>query len=139
MASFTDGGFPNMAEIASRSGRKEEALAITNVLERKKPILKDIPFYPSNLAQSHEIDLALYALPSGTWAKINQGVVPTKGQTAIFTESVSNLEALTVIDDRLVKKNGGFDTKRGKSWMVSEEMLHLEGLAQQMETATFYS
>lgn len=132
MATLVHGGFPTIAEVASRLDPNGDLAIVANVLERKMGLLRDMPWFEGNLTTGHQVARAENALPSATWRQINQGVLPTTGQVGQYTETFGLLEDECVIDEELLKLNGGME------YRVSEEVLKKEGIAQQLGTAVFY-
>jgi hypothetical protein len=132
MATIEDSGFPNLANVASRLDPDGSAAMVANVLSEKNPILDDIPFVEGNLQTGHRITQAANALPSASWRLLNQGIAATKAYTQQFDESCGILEDESKIDERVAELNGGAE------YRDSEDMLKLEGMAQQFATSVFY-
>lgn len=129
---ITSGGWPTLADVASRLDPDGTASHIANVLSKENPILDYIPWYEGNLPTGHLITQAANALPSATWRRINTGAARTRAQTVQYTESCGVLEDWSEIDERLYELNGG------DAYRMSEDTLKQEGIAQQFATAFFY-
>jgi len=121
-----------LAELAKRTFNKE-TLDIANVLAKLSPVIKDAQWYEANGLTEH-VHTRAAALASGTWRRINEGVVPDAAQTEQITEPICYLEDRSEIDELLLKLN-----PEPKKYRYEEDLLHLEGLAQQIETAFFNS
>jgi hypothetical protein len=133
MATLSDSGYPNLVNVTKRlkpDGSVETMLADT--LSKELPILEDIPMVEGNLPTGHRIT-AVNALPSPTWRKFNQGIPSAKGDTLQYDETCGMLEALPKIDVALAELNGN-----SAAWRQSEDMLHLEGISQEVERSIFY-
>ncbi len=132
MAAITDTAFPNLANVASRLDPNGSIAHVANVLSKKNPILDDIPWIESNEMTGHRITQATTSLPSASWRMLNAGVSATKGETSQFVESCGRLEDESKIDEAIVELNGG------AAYRASEDMLKMEGFAQQFATSVFY-
>src|SRR2546428_4578065 len=132
MATLTDVGFPNLANIMSRLDPDGSGALVANVLSKKNRFLDDIPWKEGNLPTGHKITQTVNTLPSATWRQLNKGVAVTKGETTQYTESCGILEDLSEIDERTLELNGG------REYRLSEDNIKTEGISQQLATAIFY-
>jgi hypothetical protein len=118
-------------ELAKRTNNKE-TLAIAEVLDKETPILRDAYWQEANLLTGHKITRR-EALPSGTWRGANEGIAPDASQTQQIVEPIGYLESRVEVDEMIVKI-----APEPKVFRFNEDLAHLEGLAQTLETAFFY-
>lgn len=118
-------------ELAKRTNNKQ-TLDIAMTLAKLCPVINDATWVEANrlTGHYHTVD---EALPSGTWRDVNEGVADSAGQTAQLTEPIAYLEDRSEIDELLVKL-----APEPKQFRYNEDLLHLEGLAQTVETAYWY-
>ena len=124
--------YPTLAEVAHRADPDGNTPYIANVLEKKNPFLQDIPWFEGNRTTGHEITHTATALPTPSFRTINDGVVPTKGKTQKYLETCALIEDHSMIDEALVKLNGG------RAWRESEDMIKLQAIPQYFATEVFY-
>lgn len=124
--------YPTLAEVAHRCDPDGGIPHIANVLEEKNPMLRDIPWFEGNRTTGHEITQTATALPTPSFRTINDGVAPTKGKTQKYLETCALLEDHSMIDEALVKLNGG------RAWRESEDMIKLQAIPQYFATEVFY-
>lgn len=104
----------------------KDLLEIGEVMNERNEMLQDIPWYECNQIFSEKINRRSY-LPSGTLRKAYQGVPSTTTGTQIVVEPTVLLEDRSEIDEDIV--DGAPDPK---SFRRSEDIGHVEGLAQQV-------
>lgn len=100
-------------------------------LTRDSPILQDIPWMPTNGADSHLVTQRT-GLPRPTWVKYNQGVTPIKATTDQFTETCGRAEARISIDKALAKRKGA------EAYKTQQVQAVMEGMRQEVATGLFY-
>lgn len=138
MATLTLDGFSTMANLATRmepdgSGAKD----IANVLSKEHAVLSHIPWKEGNTQTGHLITQSGTALPSASWRSANQGIAATQADTQQFLEACGRLEDESKLDEMLAElESAGGDN--GATFRMSEDMLKMEGFAQQFVTAVFY-
>lgn len=122
-----------LIELAKRTNNKETLDIATN-LSKLTPVLADAYWKEANLLTGHKHTRGAALAGTGTWRDVNEGVSPTAGQTEQVVEPIGYLEDRSEIDELLVDLAP--DSRR---FRYDEDLLHLEGLAQTIETAFFYS
>lgn len=133
MSTLVDSGFPTLANIAARLNPDGSGVTqVANVLSKLQPILRDIPWMEGNLMTGHRITQAVNALPSASWRKFNQGIDPSKGETAQYDETCGLLEDESKLDEAIAELNGG------AAYRMTEDALKVEGFGQQFATSVFY-
>jgi hypothetical protein len=132
MTEFEDGGWPTIAELASRDDPNGELAKITNILEKKNPFLQDIPWIESNKPTSHEIDYTSTSLPEPSYRTLNRGVSATKAKTEKYEETVAFIEDHSLVDEMAVKLRGG------RNWRLSEDMIKMSAFPQWIAEEIFY-
>jgi len=123
---------PTLANITKRLDPNGKIAKIAEVLEKFNPILQDIPIVEGNLDVGHRHTVRA-GIPIPTWRKLNYGVRPTKSVTAQVDDTIGMLEAYSEIDKDLAMLNGNTAEYR-----MSEDVPHLEGMANTMATTLFY-
>lgn len=121
-----------LVELAKRTNNKE-TLDIASVLSKMTPVIADAYWKEANQLTGHIHNRETKLAGSGTWRDVNQGVSPTAGQTEQVTEPIGYLEDRSEIDELLVKL-----APEPKIFRYNEDLLHLRGLAQTIETAFWY-
>lgn len=129
MATLTDPGFPNLANLAQRMGPNGEYREMCEVLNKQLDILDDIPWVECNLDLGHQVSYRT-GLPSPQWRKINQGVTITKTTGETFIESTGMIEDRAEVD---VDAPGNIAQLRRQ-----EEAGKIEMMSQEFARALFY-
>jgi len=121
-----------LVELAKRTNNKQ-TLDIANVLAKLTPVIGDAHWVEANQLTGHLHNREEALAGSGTWRDVNEGVAPSAGQTQQLTEPIGYLEDRSEIDELLVKL-----APEPKVFRYNEDLLHLRGLAQTIETAFWY-
>ena len=122
-----------LIELAKRTNNKETLDIATN-LSKLTPVLQDAYWKEANMLTAHKHTRGAALAGTGTWRDVNEGVSPTAGQTEQVVEPIGYLEDRSEIDELLVKL-----APDPRQYRYDEDLLHLEGLAQTIETAFWYS
>lgn len=133
MATINISGYSTLLDIAKRLDPDGKIARIAETLDTDCPLLQDMPWVEANGPDGHLITTRS-ALPSLTWRKYNQGVLPTKSNTAQFTETCGMLEGVSKVDVALAKRNGN-----AAAFRASEDMAFVSSYKRTLETAFFYS
>jgi len=133
MATINISGYSTLLDIAKRLDPNGKIARIAETLDKDSPLLQDMPWVEANGPDGHLITTRT-ALPSLTWRKYNQGVLPTLSQTAQFTETCGMLEGVSKVDVALAKRNGNAEAFR-----ASEDIAFVSSYSSTLETAFFYS
>ena len=120
-----------LVELAKRTNNKQ-TLDIAMTLAKLSPVIGDATWQEANRLDTH-VHTRDEAIPSGTWRDVNEGVDATAGQTSQLVEPIAYLEDRSEIDELLVKL-----APDPRAFRYNEDLLHLEGLAQTVETAFWY-
>lgn len=105
---------------------------VVEVLNKKIPLISMLPFMQATDTNSHVI-ARRGSLPTGTWRRLNKGVAPNKSDVVQVTEGIGLLESWSEIDEREARMSGDV-----KGYRQQEDLSHVEGMSQQLETALFY-
>lgn len=133
MSTLNTNGFATLLDIAKRLDPNGTIAQIAETLTTDCPLLADMPWVEANGPDGHLITTRS-ALPSLTWRKYNQGVLPTKSQTSQFTETCGMLDGISKVDVKLAKRNGN-----EKAFRASEDLSFVSSYKRTLETAFFYS
>lgn len=129
MATLTDPGFPNLANILARMKPDGSIVPLAEVLNKKLDFIDDIPWVPCNLELGHQISYRT-GLPSPQWRRLNQGVNKTKTDAASYIETTGMLEDRAEVDK---DAPGDIQTLR-----LQEEAGKVELMTQEFARALFY-
>ena len=105
---------------------------IVELLGQSNPILEDMQWKEGNLPTGHRTTVRT-GLPVVYWRMINQGVPPSKSQSAQVDEQAGILEAWSEVDVDLAMLGGNVAALR-----LSEARAFLEAMNQEMASTLFY-
>lgn len=126
-------GLPTLLDIARRTDPNGKIARIVESLTTECPLLQDMPWFEANGTDGHLITTR-EALPSLTWRKYNEGVLPTKSRTGQFVETCGMLEGISKVDVALAKRNGD-----EAGFRLSEDMAFVSSYNRVLEDAFFYA
>jgi len=121
-----------ITELAKRMDPGGDIQTIAEVLAETNEILMDIPFVEANGVTYHK-DVRRLALPTPTWAKINEGVTPTASRTVEVTAGIGMLEDYVMTDKRLVDL-----ANDPAKFRMEEARAHIEAMGQEMAGTMLY-
>lgn len=121
-----------LQDIAARKDPNGSIADIAEVMNDDHQILDVAVFKECNDGTNNKTTVR-NGIPSATWRKLYGGVQSTKSETTQVVDSCGMLEALPQIDVDVIDKSG--DPKAAR---FSEEMPHIEGIKQQLESTLFY-
>lgn len=124
--------YPNLVNVTKRTDPDGKVAKIAELLTQYNPVLEDMPVIESNLPTGHRTTVRS-DLPTPTWRRLNYGVKPTKSKTAQVDDTIGMLEDYAEVDKELANLNGN-----SAAFRLSEDTPHLEAMAQEMATTTFY-
>lgn len=125
--------FPTLVEVTKRLDPFGRISSIAEILNKYLPILDDMAWEEGNLPTGHRYT-ARTGLPSLTWRRFNQGVVPTKSTTDQFDEPCGMLEGYSKVDVDLAALNGN-----EQAFRMSEDIAFIQNMNIQVATALFYA
>jgi hypothetical protein len=105
---------------------------IVELLSQTNEILLDAQFKEGNLPTGHRTTVRT-GLPTVYWRMLNQGVPPSKSQTAQIDEQAGMLEAWSEVDKALAILNGNVN-----SFRLSESKAFLEAMNQEVAQTLIY-
>lgn len=123
---------PTLPDLAKRWNPDGSPAQVVEALARRSAILEDMVWQEGNLTTGHRFTTRT-GLPALTWRKFNEGVPPSKSQTAQIDETTGMLDGKAVVDVELVRLNGNSAAFRG-----SESMAFLASFNNELETGLFY-
>lgn len=133
MATIADGVLTLM-DFAKRVDPEtnQASTKIAELLSQQNAILDDMLWKEGNLTTGHRTVMRT-GLPESTWRKLNGGVAPTKSSTVQVDEACGMLHQRGQIDKDLAMLNGGTS-----SFRASENLAHMEAMAQDLAQTVFY-
>jgi hypothetical protein len=105
---------------------------IVELLAQTNELLADMMWREGNLPTGHRTTIRT-GLPTVYWRMINQGIPPSKSQTAQIDEQAGMLEAWSEVDKDLVLLNGN-----ASAFRLSEAKAFLEAMNQEMASTLIY-
>ena len=123
--------FLTLSQLAEGQARDGSLVPIAKVLQRVNGFMQDIPFMTCNNGMSHKVG-AERSLPSGSWRRINEGILGSESTEQYVEETCGELAIKSEIDDTLMSAPNGAQMR------LSKDMRKLEGLGNQLENAYFY-
>jgi len=129
MATITDVGFLNLADVLARIGPDGQVRPMAELLNKKLDFISDVPWVECNMQTGHQISFRT-GLPSPQWRSLNQGVSLTKTSSATYIESTGILEDRAEVD---VDMPGNMAQLR-----MNEEAGKVEVITQEYARALFY-
>jgi len=121
-----------LADHAKRIDPDGKTPKIVEMLAQTNEILDDMKFMEGNLPTGHRITVRT-GLPQVYWRLLNQGVQPSKSQTAQIDEQCGMMEAWSEVDQEVAELNGNVN-----SFRLSEAQAFLEAMNQEMASTLFY-
>ena len=123
---------PTLLDMSRRLDPSGNISDIVEMMAAVNPVLEDMTFVEGNLPTGHKTTVRT-GLPTPTWRKLYGGVQPGTSTTAQVTDSCGMLEAYAEVDKALADLNGNTAAFR-----LSEDAAHIEGMAQELASTTFY-
>lgn len=124
---------PTLADLAKLHDPDGNVAQIVEILNQNNGILDDVTFKEGNEAMGHRSTIRT-GIPAPTWRKMYGYVAPTKGTTAQVVDNCGMLTARSQIDAKEAEFNGN-----EAAWRMSEDAVHLEGMAQEFAESLFYA
>lgn len=126
-------GLPTLLDIAKRTDPEGKIAKIVEALTLNTPLLQDMPWVEANGTDGHLITTRT-ALPSLTWRRYNEGVLPTKSRTGQFVETCGMLDGISKVDVKLAERNGN-----AAAFRASEDLSFMSSYNRVLEDAFFYA
>ena len=123
---------PNLMDVARATDPNGQIASIVEILNQTQEILDDMTWVTGNLPTGHQTTVRA-GIPAPTWRKLYGGVQPNKSVNVKVTDNTGMLEAYAEIDKELADLNGNTAQFR-----LTEDMAHIEGMAQEMASTIFY-
>ena len=105
---------------------------IVEILQQQNPLLRDAVFKEANGKDYNQTTIRS-SLPEGTWNRYNRRIRPTKSSTSVIIDTVSDLEAYSEINKKLIDREPDKRIAR-----YNEDAAFLEGLMQQATRTALY-
>lgn len=120
-----------LVDVAKRS-KDGVMLPVVEALQQRNGLLQSMVWKQGNTDTGHEV-AARNSLPSVSWVRYNDGVLPSKSTVDTYTERTGILEGLSSIDKRVAQLNGN-----EAAYRASEDDSFLAQMANTLESAFFY-
>src|ERR1700734_4085848 len=104
----------------------------TRVLDRMTPLVRMLPMKPSNNIMSN-IAVRTDSLPVASTRLWNQGIQPTASKDTPLNDPIAMYEDYSEVDKSLWQIQND-----PNAWRANQDMNHMEGLFQLMESTLFY-
>ncbi len=129
MATITDVGYLNLADVMARMNPDGSVRPIIEILNKQLDWLPDVPWVECNLDTGHQLSYRT-GLPSAQWRALNEGVSLTKSTVGTFVETTGMIEDRAEVD---VDMPGDMAGNR-----MSEIKAKVEMMGEEFARATFY-
>lgn len=123
--------FLNLIDLYKRQD-KDGVADVIELLKQTNPILDDAMAVECNMGASHKT-VVRTGLPSVAWGMLYQGIAQSKSTTQEVTDTTGFVEALSTVDERLLKLS-----KDPAKVRLSEATAFLEAMNQEAATGIFY-
>ena len=120
-----------LVDLAKRT-KDGAMIPIVEALQQKNSYLQSRVWKDGNTDLGH-IVAARNSLPSISWVRLNEGVLPSKSTVDTYTEGTGILEGLSSLEEKLVSVNGNTPGYRAQ-----EDDAFLAQMANTLESAFFY-
>lgn len=124
---------PTLVDVVSRQNPDGSIAKVVEALQKRNPILNDVPVYEGNLDTGMQFS-SRTALPAPTYRKFNQGIAASKSAAEQVTETCAMLEALSKVDCGLAKLGGN-----EAAFRASEDNAFLQGFNNEIAQGIFYN
>lgn len=131
MAALSDTN-PTLLDLAKASDPDGKIADIVEIMNEVNEVLDDMVVIEGNLPTGNVTTLRS-SIPTPSWRKLNEFVSPTKGRTVQITDNCGEMKAFTQVDKKLANLNGN-----SAKWRLSEDRVHIEGMAQEFANTLFY-
>lgn len=123
---------PTLLDLARASDPDGKIATIVEIMNEVNEVLDDMVVIEGNLPTGN-ITTLRSSIPTPAWRKLNEFVSPTKGRTVQITDNCGEMKAFTQVDKKLANINGN-----SAAWRLSEDRVHIEGMAQEFANTLFY-
>lgn len=124
--------YPSIIDVAKRTDPDGKIADLAELLKQTNPIVEDAVVVEGNGAMEHTVTVRT-GLPTVYFRMLNQGVPPSKSQTAQVKEGMAILEAYAEVDKDLAMLNGNTAAFR-----LSEDSAFIEAMNQKQAQTVFY-
>lgn len=125
--------FVNLIDVYSRTEDGQQIATVLELLSQQNPILEDAWTVECNMGAVHRQTIRT-GLPTPAWGRLYQGIPQSKSTTQQVDDTTGFLEALSTIDERLLK----LAPQNAAALRLSEASAFLEAMNQEMATGVFY-
>ncbi len=120
-----------LVDVAKRS-RDGVMLPVVEALQQRNGLLQSMVWKQGNTDTGHQV-ASRNSLPSVSWVRYNDGILPSKSTVDTYTERTGILEGLSSVDKRVAQINGN-----ELAFRASEDDAFLAQMANTLESAFFY-
>ena len=118
--------------VASSSGKMDAVLDIVEMMSEERALIEDMAFVEGNQPTGHTFRIRT-KLPPTTWRRYNMGVPPTKSESVQVTETCGMMEAVSEVDEGLLKLQ-----KDPAKFRLQEASAHIESMMQEFSYNMWY-
>jgi hypothetical protein len=123
---------PTMVDVAKRTDTQGRILPVVESLAQKNALIQSMAFKEGNTDTGHQV-ASRNSLPSITWIRLNEGILPGKSTTDTYVEHCGTMESMSSIDTRVADLNGN-----ALAFRASEDDAFLASMTNNLESAFFY-
>lgn len=123
---------PTLLDLTRRTDPDGAISAIAEILHERNEVIEDAVWREGNLTTGNKTT-SRTSLPTPTWRKINQGVVPSKTTTDQQIDTCGVMEQFAEVDAELARLSGNVD-----AFLESENAGFIEAMGQEFADTLFY-
>lgn len=127
-----DTTLPTLLDLSKQMNADGTIQTVIEMLSENYEMLDDIVYQEGNLTIGHRATVRT-GLPSATWRRLNQGVLPSKATSAQIQFSCGMLEAISEVDAAEADLNSNT-----AQFLTNQDVAQLEAVMQSLQTAMIY-
>lgn len=127
-----DATMPTLLDAVRQLAPDGTQMTIAEIMETKKPILKDIPWYEGNLVTGSRHSVRT-SEPTVYWRRLNEGVPRSKSSSTSVDETAAMLEGMSAVDRKVA-----ILAQDPAQFRLNENRPFIEAMGKELGTTLFY-
>lgn len=127
-----DATMPTLLDAVRQLAPDGTQMTIAEIMETKKPILQDIPWYEGNLVTGNRHSVRT-SEPTVYWRRLNEGVPRSKSSSTSIDESAAMLEGMSAVDRKVA-----ILAQDPAKFRLNENRPFIESMGKELATTLFY-
>lgn len=124
---------PSILDVLKIKNPDGSMAKVIDLMSMRRGIVPEAVFLEGNLDTGHQVTTRT-GLPSPTWRRLNEGVLPGKVRNDQFTETCGMMESKHTIDVDLPEMTG----QAGAAYRAEQDDAHQAGMMNEAESGAFY-